>query len=59
MKLSHETVESFRDLYQSKSGVTLSNDEAKELASDLLNFVDLLYRKVAKADSQKLEKYRL
>lgn len=46
MKLSHETIVSFRDLVKRKSGVELTEEEALKEASDLLTLMDLVYQKI-------------
>lgn len=58
MKLSHEALESFRDLVRSKSGAEITLEQAQEMVSDLLGLMNLVYCKVEKRHELKLKGYR-
>lgn len=58
MILSREAITSFRDLHERKFGVTLSDDEAKKVASDLLNLMNLVYQKIPKEHEHILESFK-
>jgi len=52
--LSRESVQSFKQIYQSEFGKLLSDDEAEEMALRLLRLFDLLTRPIPEENDESL-----
>ena len=46
MQLSEKTIEEFKEIYERKEGIKLSDESAFELASNLILMFDAVYRPI-------------
>lgn len=46
--LSEASIKDFKEIYKEEYGADISDDEALELATNLINFVNKIYRPVLK-----------
>ena len=53
MRLTNEHISDFQKLYQEEFGISLSDDEALERATKLIEFVQVIYKPITKEDYKK------
>jgi hypothetical protein len=56
MPPSKENIEEFKAIYRKKTGKKLENQEAYEMASNLLRMFEMIYRPMPKTKGNKYER---
>jgi rubrerythrin len=58
-QISKEHLDKFKELYKKKTGKDISDQDALESATKLINLVKAVYRPMTKDDYDKVQKRRL
>ena len=56
MQISKETIEKYKEVHKRKTGKDISNGEAYEQASNLIQVLEAIYKPVLKSEAKKLNR---
>lgn len=56
MPITEEDVKKFKELYKKETGKDISDEEALDSATSLVEMIRLIYKPIKKSDLDKLEK---